>query len=294
MPEAVPACAPNAAAAPLPRAAAGEHAHELASGLRCRIGQGTPDWPAAHAETLQFALWLRGHGLVHDGARALRIPPHHCLGWRGRGAPPAVQASTCALHVTLRIARAALQALAGADSEAWLDQSGVAPPLRVAAASSRCLHSAHELVTLLRDGGASRLLLDAKCLELLAHLLAMRSDARALPLSPAQRAALAHARERLFDNLADPPTPAELARGCGLNPHRFKQAFRSVYGQSIHAACQAERMRVAWQLIASGETDVGSAGHQVGYANLSHFSVAFQRHFGLRPSELKRCAAQAP
>ncbi|MCY9513158.1 helix-turn-helix domain-containing protein [Paenibacillus apiarius] len=42
------------------------------------------------------------------------------------------------------------------------------------------------------------------------------------------------------------------------------------------------------KLLLSGEMNVTHTAGQVGYANLSHFSEAFRKKFGINPSELLR------
>lgn len=141
------------------------------------------------------------------------------------------------------------------------------------------------------EGGASRLLRDAWSLELLARYTACGVAPRQAPPTRAERDAIEHARTLLLRNLASAPKLDELAAACGLSVYRMNRGFRAIYGQSVHALYQRERMAAAWRLIESSAMDVGSAGEQVGYSNLSHFSDNFRRHHGILPSELKRCAA---
>lgn len=51
----------------------------------------------------------------------------------------------------------------------------------------------------------------------------------------------------------------------------------------------------AWpvRLIESSEMNVTETGEHLGYANLSHFGIAFKKQFGLPPSELRRRVAWA-
>ncbi len=291
-----PACSATDGAPCAPRSISGPHAlvHRLSGGLTALIGTGSPRWPAESRSALHLCVWLRGHGALHDGSRTLRIARHDGLSWLPSTDPSPPQATPCALHVTLQVQHDALCALAGEEGAAFLREQVMPHGARVAPASAVLLRSAQALLDSMNHPSPSRLLRDARCMELLAHWLATRSDERPLRLNASQRAGVARARELLFADLSHPPSTSALARASGLNAFRLKQGFRAAYGQSLRAAYQAERMRVAWQLIASGEMDVSSAGHHIGYANLSHFSAAFLRHHGLRPSELKRCAAQAP
>ncbi|QCK15145.1 hypothetical protein DCC35_10505 [Mangrovivirga cuniculi] len=43
----------------------------------------------------------------------------------------------------------------------------------------------------------------------------------------------------------------------------------------------------AYQWIESNECNVTEAGKKIGYANLSHFTSAFRKEFGVLPKEVK-------
>lgn len=206
---------------------------------------------------------------------------------------PRTETTACARHVCLWLLPQVLLELAGEHGDAFLRRlhRHVAPwQFGVDA-------DALQIATRLGDGllGATAcpLLHDAWSLELLSRVLvAPARPARRARLTHGQRERLRRARELLLADFSNPPTLTGLAHTCGLSVFRLRQGFHSLYGQSIHALFQRERMQEAWRMIESGKMDVGTAGLHVGYSNLSHFSDAFRRRFGMLPSALKRCAQQ--
>ncbi|KZC40590.1 hypothetical protein RHOFW510R12_00135 [Rhodanobacter sp. FW510-R12] len=266
--------------------------HQLPCGLLSGYGCGELLVSADGRQDVHLSVWLRGHALLQIGTRTVRIGPHDALAMSLGDGVPDTRSTPCAQHVDLLLQRERLFELGGELGETFLEGLDRYCKPCVAAADADTLRTANELVAVLLTHESSHLLRDAKSLELLARMLTASRSPVSIRLTPAQRERVSHARDLLLADLANPPTVAQLARASGLNTFKLKQGFRSLYGHSIHAVYQYERMQKAWQLIESGHMDVSAAGHHVGYSNLSHFSDAFRRHFGLRPGELKRCVSR--
>lgn len=265
--------------------------HHTGWGLRCACSRGELLACTDINDGIHLSVWLHGHAVLHVERRRLRIAPHDTVAFTCADALPHADITPCAHHVDLLLPRQQLLELGGEQGEPFLDRLERQRAPRITAADADTLRAANELVAILQTSNSCSLLRDAKTLELLARLLAAGLAADPASLTAVQRERLHHARQLLLADLANPPTIAQLARSCGLNSFKLKQGFRSMFGQSIHALYQAERMQKAWQLIESAQVDVSGAGHQVGYSNLSHFSAAFRKHFGLLPGQLKRCAS---
>jgi len=103
-----------------------------------------------------------------------------------------------------------------------------------------------------------------------------------------ERKLLVAARDRLLRDLDAPPTIAELARETGLNQLKLKRGFKQIFGSSIYALFQRERMDRARQLLQ--DHDVTETAMLLGYSNVSHFSSAFRKQFGVLPREARRGA----
>lgn len=143
------------------------------------------------------------------------------------------------------------------------------------------------------EGAARGLYLAAKGLELAAIALAQAGQAplpeehRTAPLAAARELDAAHeARRRLAADLRGAPSSSALARELGLHTRKLDQAFKRAFGVSMARYLQEARLTHGRELILSGGLSVSEAAWHVGYAP-AHFSVAFRRRFGVRPSALR-------
>jgi AraC family transcriptional regulator len=154
------------------------------------------------------------------------------------------------------------------------------PNRRVLLAGMRIAHA-------IQEEPCPRLLLHSATLDFLYwHLRVFDPDAGQVAVSARERKQLAVAKELLLSDLSSPPTIAELARKVGLNQCTLKRGFKAVFGSSLYAYFQAERMRHAKHLLP--DNSVTETAVILGYSNVSHFSSAFRRHFGVLPSAARR------
>lgn len=84
-----------------------------------------------------------------------------------------------------------------------------------------------------------------------------------------------------------PPTIEQLAQTATMSSAKLKKLFKEVYGTSIYAYYQKQRMAVARDLLLSGTYSVREVGLKVGYTNLSNFAAAFRKEFDILPSEIR-------
>jgi AraC-like DNA-binding protein len=84
-----------------------------------------------------------------------------------------------------------------------------------------------------------------------------------------------------------PPTIDQLAHEAAMSSAKLKKLFKEVYGSSIYAYYQKQRMAVARDMLLSGDFSVKEVGLQVGYTNLSNFAAAFRKEFQILPSEIR-------
>jgi AraC-like DNA-binding protein len=133
-----------------------------------------------------------------------------------------------------------------------------------------------------RPGVADRLLATARLVELLA-----------LWASPErQRGAadpVADFRARIEERADDATCSIEaLARTSGLHPDWLRRRFILAYGLTPVEYRLRLRLTRARILLRTTAVAVAEVGRQVGFANPSHFTRLFRRHFGCRPSDLVR------
>lgn len=93
---------------------------------------------------------------------------------------------------------------------------------------------------------------------------------------------------RLSKNIATrPPTIDQLATEAAMSSAKLKKLFKEVYGTSIYAYHQRQRMGLAREMLLSGDFTVKEVGMQIGYTNLSNFAAAFRKEFNILPSEIR-------
>jgi len=80
----------------------------------------------------------------------------------------------------------------------------------------------------------------------------------------------------------------DLARSVHCSVSKLVRIFRTQTGVSLHAYQQHVRIRTSLQLLKESRGDLSDMAVQLGFANHSHFTTVFRRHFGMTPSEYKR------
>lgn len=89
--------------------------------------------------------------------------------------------------------------------------------------------------------------------------------------------------ERL-DDIASPPTLAELAALCRISVRQLARGFRASRQNSIGGHIAAKRLENAKGLLAQGQT-VARVASAVGFTSSSSFCSAFRKRTGLSPRE---------
>jgi AraC-like DNA-binding protein len=140
-----------------------------------------------------------------------------------------------------------------------------------------------------------RLFLEGKALELLALQMGWMAEGgkpsgRRTLLSPDQRERIHAAREILLRDPASPPTLPQLARRVGLGVNKLVGGFRELFGTTVYGQLQEHRMQQARLLFEQGELNVSQVAWSVGYTNISHFSAAYKKRFGVLPKTFLQSA----
>jgi AraC-like DNA-binding protein len=82
------------------------------------------------------------------------------------------------------------------------------------------------------------------------------------------------------------PTIPELARHAAMSETKFKNQFRKIYDSGPYEYFQKNRMQRAKYLLLTRNFSVKETGQQLGFNNLSNFTIAFKKEFGTLPSEV--------
>ncbi|GAA4102331.1 AraC family transcriptional regulator N-terminal domain-containing protein [Nocardioides kongjuensis] len=87
----------------------------------------------------------------------------------------------------------------------------------------------------------------------------------------------------ITDNFAEPFRVDELAASCGLSPSAFHRKFQGVTASSPIQFQKQVRLHQARLLLVSGDDDVATIAHRVGYDSATQFSREYRRRFGESP-----------
>lgn len=83
------------------------------------------------------------------------------------------------------------------------------------------------------------------------------------------------------------PSVEEMAKIALMSKSKLKKIFKIAFGMGLYHYYQKNRMRIAKELIQSQERTISEIGYSLGYSNLSNFSIAFKKEYGVLPSEFK-------
>lgn len=85
-----------------------------------------------------------------------------------------------------------------------------------------------------------------------------------------------------------PPSFSTLTLVAAMSSTSLKTKFKKMYGDTVFEFYQRNRMQKARVLLLSHRYSIKEIGTQLGYLNLSNFSIAFKKEFGELPSELSK------
>lgn len=100
--------------------------------------------------------------------------------------------------------------------------------------------------------------------------------------------ALHRAVQYIRTHLADHLDLETLAGAACLSPSYFSRIFREETGISIQQAIMDARLKRACELIEYGNLRLSDIGLMVGFQDQSYFSRAFQKAYGVTPSQYRR------
>jgi AraC-like DNA-binding protein len=108
-----------------------------------------------------------------------------------------------------------------------------------------------------------------------------------LPLSKADIDRVMQVEAKLTNDIFEPaPTISQLARMVSISESKLKKDFKLIYGVPVYEYFQKARMQAAREKLLAGAHTVKEVALQLGYSNLSNFTIAFKKEFGLLPSKL--------
>ncbi len=80
-----------------------------------------------------------------------------------------------------------------------------------------------------------------------------------------------------------------LAELAGLSPFHFTRAFKVSFGTTPHAWVHFQRMELAARMVRESRMTFMEIALAIGHPSAAHFSHAFRTHWGVTPSDYRRC-----
>lgn len=138
-------------------------------------------------------------------------------------------------------------------------------------------------------GNYAEKFLESKIFDCLSMIINQTNDSDK-PLSPVNLvlADKVHdARCIMMEQYANPPSLHELATMVGTNECTLKSAFKQQFGTTVFQFLYDYRMEKAVRYLLDTQLSVAEIGIRLGYDHQSHFCTAFQRKYGMSPSEYR-------
>ena len=83
------------------------------------------------------------------------------------------------------------------------------------------------------------------------------------------------------------PSIEALSKMAMMSSTKLKTKFKEVYGMKLYEYYNRHRLRKAREMIAGGNVTIKEAAYSIGFSNLSNFSRAFKKEFGVLPGKIK-------
>lgn len=149
-------------------------------------------------------------------------------------------------------------------------------------------NAVHKILTTNYKGNTRRMFLKSQITELLSHFFAFLASDKKESVSDEDKEKLFKAKEIIVHNISSPPSLSELSKLIGLNNTKLKRNFKELFGVPVFKFLQEERLNKAHELLSTTHETVQEVAWFVGYESISSFSNAFQKKFGVRPTEIKQ------
>lgn len=152
----------------------------------------------------------------------------------------------------------------------------------------------HVLLRSPYDGTMRVLFRQAKALELLTHLFdRLEADDERGALEARELARVRLARDRLLDQLREPPDLETLAQDVGLSAKRLNRGFRELYGTTVFNYLRDARLDAARAALEAGTPlSLKQLAWELGYGQVTNFVTAFRRRFGVPPGAYRATGPQ--
>ena len=130
------------------------------------------------------------------------------------------------------------------------------------------------------------MLMVEKFLDEFSHKLSAIKENDKIKISLSEVRRLMEAESCLIKNFSiPPPSIYSLSKIAAMSTTSLKTKFKKMYGYSLFEYFQKSRMQRAKVMLLSGKYFIKEIGAQLGYSNLSNFTIAFKKEFNRLPSK---------
>lgn len=133
-------------------------------------------------------------------------------------------------------------------------------------------------------GVADPLFVEETALAVLGRVLG-RAYRQRVARSPRSQEELARAADAMLGRTFARNVPlAHIAREVGSSPYHLARAFKRSTGISLHQRRLVLRLHASLAMLRDTDRDLSAIALALGFADHSHFTMAFRRRFGVTPS----------
>jgi AraC-like DNA-binding protein len=148
----------------------------------------------------------------------------------------------------------------------------------------------NEILTCNFTGCARRTFVRSKYLEILSVIyqsLLSQPDHAASRSNAGNRDKIMSVASYLMSSPAAKDSVAQIARRVGMNRTKLMTVFKEVYGTSVEAYWRDCRLHHARELLTEPQLSISEISQKVGYSEISAFTRAFSKQFGMAPSKFR-------
>ncbi len=150
-----------------------------------------------------------------------------------------------------------------------------------------------ELSTFHYKGGMASMFIEGKFMEFMVIYLNMILDvgyhkSSKVIVNKTNMEAIKEAKKIIDSKIPYSPSCEELSRLVHISISKLCKGFKHLYGIPVHSYIIDQQLEIAAFMLQQGKYNVGEVASFLGYSNMSHFSSAFRKKYGINPKEFQK------
>ncbi|MBD0401408.1 AraC family transcriptional regulator [Flammeovirga sp. EKP202] len=129
----------------------------------------------------------------------------------------------------------------------------------------------------------------SKAFEILGRLNSKMTEQETLSqnLHPQDLELMLDLKVKLLEDYTIQPNLDNIASDLGMSKSKLQRSFKSVFNTSILKYFNTQRLEEARRKIEFTDDSLSYISYDLGFNDISHFSTAFRKHFGVAPSDIR-------